>query len=130
MCQGMWTHASLLAHALRESRVAATALEGISNLLATTFVVIPNVSPGLPGWPMACNQRRDMRHKALTQTACYAYFFPNQKVAAVLDVSSGPTYRCRAGENTSWMTVNGRRLFQKMYWRPQKGPLWPSICSK
>ena len=39
----------------------------------------------------------------------------------------GPMYLQSAGEKTSWMTVSGRWLFQKMYWRPQKGPGWPSI---
>ena len=39
----------------------------------------------------------------------------------------GPRKRCSAGEKTSWMSVSGRPLFQKMYWRPQKGPGWPSF---
>ena len=43
----------------------------------------------------------------------------------------GPMYLQSAGEKTSWMTVSGRWLFQKIYWRPQNGPGWPSIlCSR
>jgi len=42
----------------------------------------------------------------------------------------GPKKRCRAGENTSWMSVSGRRPCQNTYWRPQYGPECPKCLRR